>query len=195
MTAIEDEMKLTEFERLEYTRRRDIASAVLKAAIRQFHMMDELKEAIRVSNKQTNNIWIVIAFLGGLILDYFIADGSGLRFNFGLWLSAMAFLYWLIKKYEQNKLELRMGTVSERLYDLEVTWKSALSSDSFWSIDHIKDDYERMDDDEKFNDWWSEQKTAILVNVCGYEKGKKIGDGWSEGEANIWRLLREENDS
>jgi len=195
MTENTNEMGLTELESLEFSRRKDIASAVLKAAVRQFNMRDELREAIGVSNKETNNIWIAIAFFGGLILDYFMSTGSGLRFNFGLWLTGMAILYWYMKKYDHNKLKLREVDINEKLYDLEVTWNSALSNGTFWSIDKIKKGYEGDEGDEKFINWWAEQKTAILINVCGYEKGNEIGDGWARRDAIIQKSLRENFES
>lgn len=176
------EMELSEIERLEFNRRKDIAWAVLKAAARLFNMRAEVDEKIKIATKAVNNYWVLGIGVCGLALQ-FILSGDNPVFDSGKWMVVIAVGYISLKQYEVWRLKLLWDKYHESLHGLEVTWISAIGSQSFWDISYFASDFAGVygfeDVDAKFSDWWLAQRKLILENVCEYEKGRGIGKLWA----------------
>lgn len=186
------EMELSEAERLEFNRRNDLAYAVIPAAARLFSEGADLEERIKSESKAVNSYWYWIIGGGGLILQFFL---SGNTFEFtlgaGTGVALVAAGSWYLRQYEVLRLRSMHDRCNERLYDLEVIWGGATGKSTFRSISDFASGLGFDTKDDVFCDWWEEQRTCILDRVCGYEKGKRIGEDWAKRHAKFRTDLRD----
>lgn len=173
------EMELSEFERLEFGRRKDVTYAVIPHAARLFHERALLDERIENESKAAHSYWYWIIGGGGLALQFFL---SSMVFEFtwgtGSLITLGAVASWWLRQYELVKLRVLRDKCTGRLYELEMIWNSATGEGTFWSISDFASDFYPSTKDSKFHEWWLEQELSILQRVCGWERGYKIGEEW-----------------
>lgn len=187
MNVAEQEIELSELERLEFDRRNDLAFAVVPAAARIFSERTELEERIKSESKAANSYWYWVIGGGGLVLQAFLSDNLfEWTWGIGSAIALAAIGFWYLKRYELWQLGARHDRCNERLYELEVIWIGATGHSTFWSINDIVD----LDrDGNKFCDWRAEQESMILERACGYERGRKIGEDRAKRMANFKTAL------
>ncbi|WP_143053116.1 hypothetical protein [Nitrosovibrio tenuis] len=159
---------MTELEKIEFNRRIDIAYSVIEAAARCFGLMSDLDERIKSAAKAASSYWYWFFIIVGIVMHYSPSyAGSGL--NTGIWVIFATLGVWCAKQFELRQLKTQRDGYEERLYELEMIWRSVVGTGAFfWDIDKFTNDGLDHEDDA-FSAWWAEQRRWILERVCGYK--------------------------
>jgi hypothetical protein len=161
-------VKMTELEKIEFNRRADIAYSVIEAAARCFGLRSDLDERIKSAAKAANSYWYWFFIVMGVVMHYSPShDGSGL--NAGSCVIFATLGVWCVKQFELRQLKTQRDGCDERLYELEMIWRSAVGTGAFfWDIDKFANDGLDHEDDT-FSAWWAEQRRWIRERVCEYK--------------------------
>lgn len=190
MNDVVQEMELSEFERLEFNRRRDVAYAVIPAAIRLFSERIKLEERIKSTSKTARSYWYWIIIAGGVVLNYFMSDDTH-RFTWGTGIALMAIFMWYSKQYQLEQLKSQRDKYNGRLYELEVVWNGATgSSITFWDINRFAGEFGFDSEDNVFCDWWAKQTVSILARVCELQKGGYMDENLEKRQARLREDIR-----
>ena len=191
MSDAAQEMELSEFERLEFNRRKDVAYAVIPAAVRLFGERAQLEKRIRSTSKIARSYWYWIVIVGGVVLNYFLSDDTH-RFTWGTGIALLAIFMWYSKQYELGQLESQRDKYNGRLYELEVTWSGATGSNiAFWDINRFAGEFGFDSEDDVFCDWWAKQAASILARVCELAKDEDTGENLAKRQARFRENFRD----
>lgn len=190
MSVAVQEMELSEFERLEFNRRRDVAYAVIPAAVRLFSERAKLEERIKSTSKAARSYWYWIIIAGGVVLNYFMSDEIN-RFTWGTGIALMAIFMWYSKQYQLEQLKSQRDKYNGRLYELEVVWNGATGSGiSFWDINRFAGEFGFDSEESVFCDWWAKQTGSILARVCELQRGSLTDENLEKRQAKLREDIR-----
>ncbi|MDO8810847.1 MAG: hypothetical protein Q7J38_02300 [Gallionella sp.] len=185
MSDAVQEMELSEFERLEFNRRRDVAYAVIPAAIRLFSERTKLEERINSTSKTARSYWYWVVIAGGVVLNYFMSDDIH-RFTWGTGIALIAIFMWYSKQYQLEQLKSQRDKYNGRLYELEVVWNGATgSSITFWDINRFAGEFGFDSEENVFCDWWAKQTASILARVCELQRGGHMDENLEKRQARL----------
>jgi len=191
MNDAAQEIELSEFERLEFNRRSDVAYAVVPAAVRLFSERAKLEERMKRTSKAARSYWYWIIIAGGVVLNYFLSD-DGHRLTWGTGVALLAIFMWYSKQYELGQLEAQRDKYNGRLYEMEVIWNGATGSHiTFWDLNRFAGEFGFDSEADIFCDWWAKQSTSILARVCERGKGEKIIEELAKRQAKPREDLRD----
>lgn len=191
MSDAAQKMELSEFERLEFNRRKDVAYAVIPAAVRLFGERAKLEKRIKNTSKIARSYWYWIVIVGGVVLNYFLSNDTH-RFTWGTGIAILAIFMWYSKQYEVGQLESQRDKYNGRLYELEMTWSGATGSNiAFWDINRFAEEFGFDREDEVFRDWWAKQAASILARVCELAKEDGAGEDLAKRQARFRENLRD----
>ena len=177
--------ELSEYERLEFNRREDVALyGVLPAAVKLFKEKSELEKAKNdFELKRDRSHWHRYRFLYVLVVgigSHFFLAGGPWGLNYGTIIVLFACAYIAAEVYEQAQLHSQLNKCAEKLSELEVMWNSVAPArarkGTFEDMSKFADTGRLNFDDYACFSWYVEQRTWILVRVCGWEKGQRVGD-------------------
>lgn len=190
MSDAVQEMELSELERLEFNRRRDVAYAVIPAAIRLFSERTKLEERIKNTSKTARSYWYWIVIAGGVVLNYFMS-GDTYRFTWGTGVALLAIFMWYSKQYQLEQLKSQRDKYNGRLYELEVVWNGATGSIiTFWDINRFAGEFGFDSEESVFCDWWAKQTTSILARVCELQRGSLTDENLEKRQAKLREDIR-----
>lgn len=190
MSVAVQEIELSEFERLEFNRRRDVAYAVIPAAVRLFSERAKLEERIKSTSKAARSYWYWIIIAGGVVLNYFMSDEIN-RFTWGTGIALMAIFMWYSKQYQLEQLKSQRDKYNGRLYELEVVWNGATGSGiSFWDINRFAGEFGFDSEESVFCDWWTKQTGSILARVCELQRGSLTDENLEKRQAKLREDIR-----
>jgi hypothetical protein len=190
MSDTVQEIELSELERLEFSRRRDLAYAVIPAAIRLFSERNKLEERIKSTSKTARSYWYWIVIAVGVVLNYFMSDDT-YRFTWGTGVALLAIFMWYSKQYQLEQLKSQRDKYNGRLYELEVVWNGATgNSVTFWDINRFAGEFGFDSEDNAFCDWWAKQTASILARVCELQKGGYMDENLEKRQAKLREDIR-----
>jgi hypothetical protein len=190
MSDHEQERELSEFERLEFNRRSDMAYAVIPAAVRLFSERAKLEERIKNTSKAARSYWYWIVVVGGVVLNYFMSDADH-RVTWGTGIAIIATFMWYSKQYQLEQLKSQRDKYNGRLYELEVVWNGATGSHiTFWDISRFAGEFGFDSEENAFCDWWSKQTSSILARVCELQKDEKTADVLTKHQTKLREDIR-----
>ena len=190
MSDTVQEIELSELERLEFNRRRDLAYAVIPAAIRLFSERNKLEERIKSTSKTARSYWYWIVIAGGVVLNYFMSDDT-YRFTWGTGVALLAIFMWYSKQYQLEQLKSQRDKYNGRIYELEVVWNGATgNSVTFWDINRFAGEFGFDSEDDAFCDWWAKQTASILARVCELQKGGHMDENLEKRQAKLREDVR-----
>jgi len=156
---------LSEVQQLEFNRRIDIAYALVPFAAHFFGLRADLTAQIAAGKKRSSSPWYWVVGLAGIGLHYVFAPPDA-KFSVGLWLSLMAFGYWVLTGYTTSKLEERRSACVDKLMSIATVWNGATGYAMFWDMERFVEDGSIDREDDAFFSWWTEQRDMVLVR-CG----------------------------
>jgi len=190
MSDTVQEIELSELEKLEFNRRRDMAYAVIPAAIRLFSERNKLEERIKSTSKTARSYWYWVVIAGGVVLNYFMSDDAH-RFTWGTGIALLAIFMWYSKQYQLEQLKSQRDKYNGRLYELEVVWNGATgNSITFWDINRFAGEFGFDSEDNAFCDWWAKQTASILTRVCELQKGGHMDENLEKRQAKLREDIR-----
>ena len=190
MSDAVQEMEFSEFERLEFNRRKDVAYAVIPAAVRLFSERAKLEERIKSTTKIAGSYWYWIVIVAGVVINYFLSDGDH-RFTWGTGIALIAIFMWYSKQYQLEQLKSQRDKYNGRLYELEVIWNGATGNNiTFWDINRFAGEFGFDSEEDVFCDWWEKQTASILSRVCELVEGNKTADDLTKHQAKLREDIR-----
>lgn len=169
--------QLTELERIEITRRIDVARSTLPAATQYFTEKDAVDERIKSASKPSRHFFPFSAFFVSLLIHEYML-GGGWHFTWASIITVAAIIWSVEDQYQLVRLKNRYVNLYKWLQDLEVIWIGATGNNSFWELSQFVKDGYLDDDSDEFLLWRVRQHADIINTVCGLEKGIPIGREW-----------------
>lgn len=172
--------ELSELERLDFTRRTDVAYSIIPAAIELFDSLRGVEESIKSGSTSWTLRWYWIAIAIAVVLSYVVPKGDD-EIPWPMWIAFLAAYLGFNKQRELTLLREQSDKYSEKLSQLAMEWAGATGDrSSFWGIKNLSEGIGFDAEDEGFCDWWFEQRNSILGHVCGIERAQAIVEGWKE---------------
>lgn len=172
----DENIRMTEGERIDFNRRTDIARSTISMASRAMGRRLELEKGIASAKKNSSSYWIWIVGVAGFAIHY-LSSESEYKFGLGGFFVLMAVLYWGLYQFEISRLNGERSRCLDQLTALSATWESATgSSDSFWQICKFDSDLPLDLTNELFSDWWVQQEGGILLRVCELDKARALSE-------------------
>jgi hypothetical protein len=176
------QIEFSEIEAIEFSRRVDLAFAVVPNALRIFaykaELLKEEKSAVKTSNVV---VYGCIAFgCCAFTLEWFL-NGGNVRFGVGSILGLLSAVVMFFAIHMRDKkleaISTRRSIDVAKLEELQLVWRSATACNTFHELSrfcNLIDGQDFKREDQGFCDWWLAQKERILVRLCGSEKVEKI---------------------
>src|SRR3989338_1807096 len=185
MSDTAQEIALSELEKLEFNRRRDLAYAVIPAAVRLFSERNKLEERIKSTSKIARSYWYWIVIVGGVVLNYFLSDDTH-RFTWGTGIALLAIFMWYSKQYQLEQLKSQRDKYNGRLYELEVVWNGATgNSIAFWDINRFAGEFWVDSEGDIFCGWWAKQTASILARIRELQNGNLMDESPEKRQARL----------
>jgi len=181
---------LSELEKLEFNRRRDLAYAVIPAAVRLFSERNKLEERIKSTSKTARSYWYWVVIAGGVVLNYFMSDDTH-RFTWGTGIALLAIFMWYSKQYQLEQLKSQRDKYNGRLYELEVVWNGATgNSIAFWDINRFAGEFGFDSEGDIFCGWWAKQTASILARIRELQNGNLMDESPEKRQARLREDIR-----
>ncbi len=184
-------LRLTDLERIEFTRRTDIALAIVPIASAAITKRKELTDTIQESSKKSKSYWYWA--IGGLGLAiHFLISGNEFKFDAGMWLLLATIGFWFANQFDLSKNQRDLTAISDKILDLQMKWESVVGNkDDFHRLGELYIGWRIDWEDDDFSDWWTTQSNHILMRVCDVEKGNRLVSQWDTAR-DEWKAARDE---
>jgi hypothetical protein len=166
--------ELSDAQRIDLKRRRDICSGVIHASASLFVARARVRNAIKAHEKKDTRR-SALAFgtlIVGIVIDWFLRDeGKVFQFTAGTFIALAALLWGLGWWWRGEELRRQLITIERDLTPLLATFVGAgATASDFWGYGQLAD-VEAGEIDwtsREYRDWWRELQLMLLMAVGGH---------------------------
>jgi hypothetical protein len=161
---------LSDAQRIDLRRRRDMCQGVMQASASFFAERARLQHTLDARKKRIGRREMLFlgAIVAGAILHWFLIQGKEFQFSLGILVMLIAALWWLLDHLDAASIERNLARVNCNLNLLLATWVGAGAfGNEFWRYGRFADaETGEIDwDSDKFHDWWSALQETLFDAV------------------------------